>query len=345
MFFSRAFLRLVCVTILFGVCSANISLDHVKFNIFDSNQTHSFEPLVSNSLKSTEFFLANKNIADIIANAEISPLSEQLASLTTAFKNLLNKDGVWMKSFVRIIANESRRDLAFDDVHWMQAAVTLIQGEVIHLTDTNDDDNVIQKRIANAISDLDRMIRIFAHQYSVFKKYPLIGAPVLVELALVIAIFTPIAKILIPLEVKNPQIACKTLDTLLDYQPRSLMARLEKIHSNNSQFISTLAAAQQISYNPINFNKSIVLECQKISKNQTFSPLANDSFWDEFGAQNEYYVPSNPGRPCLNAYTSYLRLRVEEMFPIQLLEQVCNNRKPYTPTGKSFPNTKFCIPE
>lgn len=337
MFMTRA---LICVTLtLFGICSANIPFDQVKFNIFDNNQTHLIESLVSNSLKSTEQFFADKNIASIITNtgtstpSSVIPFVGQLRSLTLALRNLLAKDGNWMKSFAQSIAIESRSDLlALEDVHWMQTAIEIIQDEVTHLDGTNIDYNIIRKRIASFIySDLDKMILLFAHQYSVFKKYPLIGAPALIELALLVAIFTPIAKILVPLEVKNPQIACKTLDTLLDFRPRTVSARLDKIHSNNTLFVSTLAAIRQIPYNPNGYNKSIALECQKIGENRSFSPSTN-GLWDEFG----YFIPFRNNLTCFSDYASYVRHRVERMFPIQLLERVCNEKKRSAPTGKTF---------
>lgn len=344
MFKSRA---LVCATlILFGVCSAHIPFDQVNFNIFDNNQTHSFESLVSHSLKTTEVFFANKNIANTITNTGtlspsiVIPFVEQLNILTLALRNLLSKDGHWMESFVRSIANESRNDLlALDDVHWMQTAIGIIEDEVTHLSNTNINYNVIRKRFASYVhSDLDRMITLFAHQYSVFKKYPLIGAPALIELALLIAIFTPIAKVLVPLEMKNPQIACKTLDTLLDYRNRTVSARLDKIHSNNTLFVRTLAAVRQLPFNLNGYNRTMSLECQKISENRSFSPT-NNGLLDEFG----YSIPFHYNSSCFSEYASYVRHRVEKKFPIQLLEKICH-AKPLKPTGKSFLEWNFCFP-
>lgn len=122
MFISRALI--CCTLIVFGVCSANIPFEQVQFNIFDNNQTHLFESLVLNSLKSTGNFFANKNIANIITNIETSTLSGvipfvgQFSSLTLALRNFLARDGDWMESFVRSIANESRNNLlALDDIH------------------------------------------------------------------------------------------------------------------------------------------------------------------------------------------------------------------------------------
>lgn len=223
----------------------------------------------------------------------------------------------------------------------MQATIEIIQDEATQLDGTNIDNNVIRKRIASFMySDLDRMITLFSHQYSVFKKYPLIGAPALIELALLIAIFTPIAKILVPLEVKNPQVACKTLDTLLDYRPRTVSARLEKIHSNHTLFIGTLAAVRQMPYNRNGYNKTAALKCKKIDENRSFLPT-DDGLWDEFG----YFIPFHNNLTCFSEYASYVRHRVEKMFPIQLLEMVCNDRdrKPNVPASTSFLNEIFCF--
>lgn len=335
---------LFCATLtLLGVCSAGIPFDQVKFNIFDNNQTHLLEALVSNSLKSTENFFANKNIANLITNTEILTLNSvvpfvgQLSTVSSTFRNLLANDGEWVKSFVKSTANERRSDLALSDIHWMQAAIKIIKNEVTDLDGTNIEHNVFRKSIASFVhSDLDKMINLFAHQYSIFKKYPLIGAPVLIELSLLIAIFTPIAKVLVPLDVKNPQIACKTLNTLLDYRPRIVSARLEKIHSNNTLFVGTLAAVRQLPYYPYGYNKTVALECQKINENRLFLP-PNNGLWDEFG----YDIPHHYDQTCFRDYASYVRHKVEKMFPIQLLERVCNDRKSNNFAGKSVFNETY----
>lgn len=334
---------LVCVTpTIFGVCSAAIPFDHVNINLFDNNQTHSLESFLSISLKSTENIFASKNIVNFIMNTEtitlnsLIPFVGHLGGLSLALKNLLANDGDWMKSFVRTIANESRTNLALNDIHWMQAAIGIIQKEVPDLDGTNSEHNILRKRIASSIySDFDKMINLFAHQYSIFKNYPLIGAPVLIELSLLIAIFTPIAKVLVPLDVKNPQIACKTLNTLIDYRPLTVSARLDKIHSNNTLFVRTLAAVRQWPYNSNGYNKSVALECQKIDGNRSFPPgHSGNGLWDEFG----YQIPYHYNQTCFREYASYVRHRVEELFPIQLLEKVCNYRRSNVPAGKAFLN-------
>lgn len=330
---------LICATIVFGVRSANIPIDHVKLKIFDIQNT-SFELRLSHSLKSTKIFFANTNVANIIAQPEISshnsviPFVGQLTSLTSELQNLLAKDSNWMESFARTTANESRHDIALTDIHWMQAAMEYIQNENTHLSGI--DYFTARKRIASFIhSDFHRMITLFSHQYSIFNKYPLVGAPVLIEMALLIAVFTPIANKLIPLEVKHPQIACKTLDTLLEFRQRTVNARLEKLQSNNTLFIDTLAAVRQMPYNSSGYNSN-ALECRKNSENQSF--LLVNGFRDDFSATDEYYSQFNKDPTCFNGYISYVRHQVEKMFPVQLLEKVCIKRKSNVPTGKSFSN-------
>lgn len=334
--FSRALICSAFIT--FGVCSANISFDQLKLNIFDDNRTHLVESLVPISLESTEKFFANRNIANLIASTQtstldsVTPFFAKLGGLSLALRNIVAKEGDWIQSFARAIANDGRDGLALYDIHWMQAAIDLFEKEVIDLYDSNADHDVSRKRIASFMhSDLDKMINLFAHQYSIFKKFPLIGAPILIELSLLIAIFSPIAKILVPLQVRNPQIACKTLHTLLDYRPRTVSARLEKVHSNSTLFVSTLAAVRQLSYNPNGYSKAASLQCQSVDESRPFRP-SNNSLWDDFG----YYIPYHYDQSCFSDYASYVRHKVEELFPIRLLEKVCDERKSNASRGKSI---------
>lgn len=338
MVFPRAFF---CATVItFGVCSANISFDHLNLNIFDDNRTHLVESLVPISFKSTEKFFANRNIAPLIASIEtsaldsVTPFVGKLGGLSLVLRNIVAKDGDWIESFGRAIANDSRGGLALNDIHWMQAAIDLLQSKVIDLDDSNADYNVFRKRIASFMhSDLDKMVNLFAHQYSIFKKFPLIGAPIFIELSLLIATFSPIAFQLVPLEAKNPPIACKALHTLLDYRPRTVSARLDKIHSNSTSFVSRLAAVRQLPYNPYGYNKATTLQCQRVDESRPFLPL-NNSLWDEFGL----YIPYDNDQSCFSDYASHVRHKVEELFPIRLLEKVCNERKSNVSTGKLILN-------
>lgn len=325
----------------FGFCFANIPLNQVQFKVFDNNRTHLFELMIENSLKSTKKFLANKVVANVIANDQIStpnaviPFVGQLTSLTSVLTNLFAENGHWMNSFKQTIANDSRRDLILYDIHSMQATVEIIENQLALLSSTSNKHIVHQKQLVSLVySDLDRLIDFFAHHYSVFKPYPLVGAPALIELSLLVAIFTPIAKILTPLEVKHPQIACKMLDTLLDYRPRTISARLALLRSNDTHLIKILAAVQQIPYNADLNNKTTTLQCDKINGIRS-SSSKNNGLWDELGVDNDLYVPSSHSRLCFFEYVQHVRHRVEEMFPIPLLEKVCNDPKARIVTGMS----------
>lgn len=332
---------LICATlIIFGVCSANISFDDLKLNVFAENRTHLVETLIPIWLRSTDKFFANRDIANVLANTatltseSVTPFVGQLGSLSLALRNILANDGDWVQSFVKALEHNRRSGVVFTEFQWMQRVIELIHSEAMFLDGTNPDRDVFRKRVASFMhSDLDKIVDLFAHQYSIFKTFPLIGAPILIELSLLIAIFTPIAKILVPLDVKHPQIACKTLHTLLDYRPRTVAARLDKIHSNHSLFVESLAAVRQFPYNPYGYSKTTSLQCQKVFEDRPATP-SNNSLWDEFG----YYIPYHSEQSCFSGYASYVRHKIEELFPIRLLEKICNERKSNVSSGKSFSN-------
>jgi len=66
------------------------------------------------------------------------------------------------------------------------------------------------------------MLNIFDKIDSVFKAYPLIGAPILIALAQLVVYFEPIEKKLNPREGETPELSCRLRKILLDYKSRAV---------------------------------------------------------------------------------------------------------------------------
>lgn len=222
----------------------------------------------------------------------------------------------------------------------MEATMQTLQSKIKLLGDENPDDEN-RKTIASIIhTELNRMINLFALKSSLLRKYPLIGAPLLVQLAALVAVFSPIALSLNPFEGMNPQISCKMHDVLLDFRTRTVMARLHKLRSI-VWFIETLRKRDKASlinvislpYNRYGYNLTnppIVecdLDCDLYGMDSTDACVR-----DEFDAG--IYSGQNFGtQTCLEDYAAFLRHRVEKLFPIELLSSLCIDRKPQQSTG------------
>lgn len=214
----------------------------------------------------------------------------------------------------------------------MEATLKTIQTKIKLLGDENSDDEN-RKTVASIIhTDLDKMINLFDLQLSLFKKYPLMGAPPLIQLASLVAYFSPIAKTLIPFEAMNPEISCKMLDVLIDYRPCIVNARLRELHTEVSSFKSRVKV-MALPYIPNGYNKTNLgeIDCKKGCK--------LDRSPDEFCLEDKYGNSSfecrikNGTSVCVEHYGMLIRHRVEELFPIELLNKLCSERKPKKPTG------------
>lgn len=126
----------------------------------------------------------------------------------------------WRDAFTKAIADESMRGVVESEVRWMEATMETIQSKIQLLGDENPSLESRRNIASNMHSELDRMINFFDLKSSLFRKYPLIGTPPLLQLASLVIVFSPIARGLIPLEAMSPQIACKMHDILSDYLPR-----------------------------------------------------------------------------------------------------------------------------
>lgn len=177
------------------------------------------------------------------------------------------------------------------------------------------------------------MINFFELKSCLFRKHPLIGTPPLILLASLVAMFSPIARTLIPLEAKNPQISCKMHDVLVDYRPIIVSARLQQLHTEKSIFTPMLEVMSW-PFNSNGYNKSnpAVIDCEKGCKSNRTYPMElclKDNF-----SQDEYDVQNNGSLTCVHDYAALIRHRVETLFPIELMNNLCVERYSRETTGK-----------
>lgn len=213
----------LCLTMFYIYsCWASVPYEDVKLNIFDKNP-HDFETRVFESMQITKNLYANEEaeaVADGIASVvSVIPVIGSIGKVIPLIRSTLAEQSDWRDSFARTIADETKREIAESEIRWMDATMETINEKFILLSENNPDISN-RKTVASIIhTDLNKMINFFALRTSLFKKYSLIGTPPLLELASLVALFSPVAQTLIPLESKNPQIACKMLDVLLDFRP------------------------------------------------------------------------------------------------------------------------------
>lgn len=309
-----------------------IPFDAVEFNIFGDTK-HTFETSVNATLKTVRNFFKTRVAEAAFGMGHVFvttlPIIKPFNRFVTAFRSILEDESEWKELFSKTVVNETKREIVKERIVWMKSTLKIMQEKMNVLNETNPDfDN--RKAVASIIhSSFDKMINYFAHRDALFKKYPLIGVVPLIELASLVTIFHPLSEILIPFQTKSPQIACKLNDILLDYRTRAVDARLDRLHTKNEsdmiQFRSIITTVQTIPYNLNGYSEQKLLKCARGCDNSTNFICIRDEFGPaEFSAVHE---------DCLKEYAGLVRHRVEEMFPIELLHELCGDRKPNTPTG------------
>lgn len=224
----------------------------------------------------------------------------------------------------------------------MKTTMKTIRYKIKLLDESNPDlDN--RKTIASIIhTDLDKMLNFFDLKSSLFRKYPLLGTPPLLQLASLVAVFSPLARELIPIESMNPQISCKMYDILLDYRPLTVMARLHKLRVLKLAYEkiqtpvrnqSSLATIMSLPYNPHGYNSTNppVIDCQPDC--ETGRMFSGDfCLMDKFSVRS-YYSNGIGASACMIDYATLVRHRVEKLFPVELLGSLCIDRESHVPTG------------
>lgn len=212
---------------------AEDSCNKIQTNIFD-NQPSDFEEHVLNATRIIKTFFARDDVTMALAAGTIAlrsvPLINEFSKLMPLIRNTLSDQSRWRAAFTKAIANETMQVVAESESRWLEATLQTIQ-EKINLLGERNPDVENRKTIASIIHmELDKMVNLFDVKSSLFRKYALLGAPPLIQLASLVAIFSQIARVLIPYEAKASQLPCKMHNVLLDFRPLTINARLHQLH-------------------------------------------------------------------------------------------------------------------
>lgn len=320
---------------------ADVPFDKINFPIFD-HQLKDFETKTSQSLKTVEQFFASddgivngdKTITDMVLFVRL------LAALLKVNENLLKPESDWIMEFNETI-NESDRDMAHMKFILIDSTLQTIRKKFLRLDEQIQPNSAIRK--SNAIfiySNLRTLLNYFDENDSIYKDYALDSAPLLINLALIVAVFTPLANTLIPTEPENIQLACKVKDLLVNYRTRAIFLRAQQLNSIDMHY-KLVAAQLARPYDPMGYtdDKPATLHCNAGCSTSGYF-AKKTCLVDRFG-DGKYYFPYWTNRThfnvvyeCISEYAGLLRYRTEKMFPVELMDKLCTNPISRTPSGK-----------
>lgn len=315
----------LCIVPLFVPSRATNSSDKLQFKFFDENDSN-VESEILKSLQTTTNIFAEPKVRKLIIaqlaigifEAAAAPTSNLLFIIT----NLLAHESSWQEAFSKNLAKQLDRTAALGHIQWMKATMGVITTKFDLMSKRHPRE--LRNSVARFIhSELDRMLNLFAASDSFVKKIPLLGAPLLITLAEFIALFHPVAKSLIKREAMSPELSCKMSNILMDYRPRMVDARFDKLHEDSTKGLTTY----------VNWLRMILSESSNktIPEPDTFNCGACDAnrlcLIDDFGVSWHTI-----NWPCAPGYISILRHSIEELFPVEILSKLCDSKPTATGT-------------
>lgn len=328
-----SFRTLFCVLIACGNSFGDIPKHFVEFNIFDS-QRHLFESNIIDAVNSTKEFYSIPSTERYTENGtwagDYGPITKQLSKLASILRDTINGNDGWKEIFKNFDQNER-----FLNTLQLMTSEVLVAEELLH------------HNITKIIKNIDLENKIDLEYVYIEKSYgtlsrikdKIIGAPPFIELTLIKFIAGLIFK---PIGSTYP---CQMYDALLDWRLRAVDSRFDEISVELADNVTVrpyelLAKLKMKPYNPNGYINSSLLQCEIFCK-----PIEAGSkafcVKDNFGSY-VYFGLDYTNPECLENYAGLVRQRVEELFPVQLLDSLCKTSgETRTPTGKPISSIKI----
>lgn len=194
----KVFQLLICIVTIYHASHATIRFDKVKTNIFD-RLDRNFEQDVNLAMRETKDFFGRDDVllglaVGLVVAMEYAPFIQKFIQIAPLFRDTMESNSDWSATFANTISNQTTHQILEGDIRGMTTAMETVQAKIPLLNASNaDKDN--QKTVASIIhTELDRMINFFKAKDSLFRKYPLVAGPPLLQLASLVAIFSPLGK-------------------------------------------------------------------------------------------------------------------------------------------------------
>lgn len=188
------------------------------------------------------------------------------------------------------------------------------------------------------LMSFDLNIKSFTTWNSTLKHYPLIAAPSLIEMSLMVSVLEPLAIQLVGNKVEKR--SCVVRDAIYDFLPFLIEARLEALNADQTNMI----AVRNAPFNKTGYTNSDYLKCAP-SENciSTFFRTKDvDALCliDKLGSE-KYEAQSGERVSCEIGYAQHLRHLIEKMFetPLEISNKMCGQPTQNT-TGNSLISKK-----
>lgn len=345
--------RLLCIGMAIVMVHSAIPYNQIDFQLLEYFP-RSFEEQIWQSLQATKFFFSRNDIEATMAKVAkpltFVPYLRPLKSSLTVLKTILSPDSELKETLYRTVADIAHRTAAEKDIIAMETSVRTINQ---HISDLNPHKNLTYEIktviVQNIHENLLSMITKFSQRHSVFRKYPLIGMPILLAMSPFVSLFVPIECALIPEFSQGSVLSCRLYRTLFDYRTLAAESRLFKLDIADStgavlQKRNPIHNIISKEYNEWGYNQTsdpkIICRrgCRESEGDQVYICLRDPISRTEYDCNKRHEMYA-----CVFSYMEFVRHRVESAFidPIKMVARTCTDdtwtqpARPL-PTGNSF---------
>lgn len=324
---------LLYLSIIYQLSWADIPFKNVRSTIFDESATD-FEIGLYKSLQTRDKIIAatvNANAKKLLTKigskigskvlSKIPVLGEFLPSLDS----LLEDGSDWKEALKRNILEQVDLNSVLEKADGVRDKMNALNDSLSEPITNETDINATAK---NARKNLYEVMNMFRGPKKLFKKYPLIAAPLLIEVAYFISDLNPI--------IRTGSVTCRMQILLRQYRRLVLEARLDKLdmpYTSVAKLAQYKSIVMSVKYTN-NWNTATSIRCEIGCPAEKVHYIDNpaECIKDEFSVQ-EYFIPNALNSKCLQDYIGLIRRRIDALLPIQLFDKYCYENDPLKSQG------------
>lgn len=300
-----------------------------KVNVFNE-EIEDFEKKIYNSLTETKNVFANNAMAITGIAASVEPHASVIVSVLRLIVENLGDSSDWRECFTHALASELDKRIAKEVANDLIAKATTAQGKLPLLLKTDSSQNEKEYTAGDLHTLLLEMVNKIEPSTSIFKKYPMMAGPVIESLSLLVVNFEPLVRVISPVVAVTPSLSCDFRNVLKEYV--SLLNQ-ERIFSICKEHTHCPLRAYEIFISVLNlpYNNASYLESPRLSfkrncaRNGKVKEDCVSQVIKDLGDRRE-------ASTALLEYASFLRERVEHIFPIEYVEYFCDKCHSHTCT-------------
>lgn len=282
---------------------------------------------ISNSLETTENFFAeiSGGLEVLALGTSLVPYLGSFVSIIKDFAGILSSETDWKENFSKAMSKEMKEEIVKDNIDNMDTTLRLIKIYIESINDTIQtksftklNNDTMEDDARTIYKEFLELIIGFRKENSKFKHFPLLAAPILIEMGLLVSAFEPIQIALI----NETKLSCSFRDGIWDYIPFVVEDRLSKLENMNLIKLTELRNQQFIDWNPTALNDKTGTEMNYLDCNS--EPCEEEACLIDHYSTKIYKNITEEKSECLSHYALHLRQLVEKQFPLKQLEKTCD---------------------